>query len=56
MNEKLICEIRVPREVDANIVTNPFRILGYNVRKIGDVTEGYSIYEVTAKPVMRKVE
>lgn len=53
MNEKLICEIRIPKEVDANTVTNPFRILGFDVKQIGGLSNGDSIYEVTSKPTVR---
>ena len=47
-NEELMCEIRIPRGIDKEKITNPFRILGFNVRKIGGLSNGDKIYEVTS--------
>lgn len=47
--EKLLCEIRIPRGIDREKIINPFRILGFNVRMIGGLSNGDNIYEVTSK-------
>ncbi len=52
-NEELMCEIRIPRGIDKEKITNPFRILGFDVRRIGELTGGDSIYEVVDKPTVR---
>lgn len=53
LNEEFMCEIRIPRGVNIETITNPFRILGFDVRKIGGLTGGDSIYEVVDKPKVR---
>lgn len=49
LNEELMCEIRIPRGIDREKITNPFRILGFDVRMIGGLSNGDNIYEVTNK-------
>lgn len=53
IHEDLACEIRIPSGVDVEKITNPFRILGFEVRKIGSLADGSSIYEVVSKPTVR---
>lgn len=49
LDEELLCEIRIPRGIDREKITNPFRILGFDVRMIGGLSNGDNIYEVTSK-------
>lgn len=53
LDEELLCEIRIPRGIDREKITNPFRILGFDVRMIGGFSNGDNIYEVTSKPTVR---
>ena len=53
LNEELMCEIRIPREVNRETITNPFRILGFAVRQIGCFSNGDIIYEVFSKTTVR---
>lgn len=53
MNEELVCEIRIPAGINTDTIMNPFRILGYEVRKVCNLVNGTSIFEVTAKPKTR---
>lgn len=53
LNEELMCEIRIPRGVNRETITNPFRILGFDVRQIGGLSNGDNIYEVISKPTVR---
>jgi len=53
LDEELLCEIRIPRGIDREKITDPFRILGFNVRMIGGLSNGDNIYEVTSKPTVR---
>lgn len=52
-DEKLLCEIRIPSGIDREKIINPFRILGFDVRQIGGLSNGDIIYEVVSKPTMR---
>lgn len=52
-NEELICEIRIPAGIDKEKITNPFRILGFDVRQIGNFSNGVCIYEVVSKPTIK---
>ena len=53
LNENLMCEIRISSGVNSETITNPFRILGFDVRKIGVLADNSSIYEVIDKPRVR---
>ena len=53
LNEELMCEIRIPRGVNRETITNPFRILGFDVRQIGGLSNGDIIFEVVSKPTVR---
>lgn len=53
LNEELMCEIRIPRGIERDKITNPFRILGFDVRQIGGLSNGDIIYEVVNKPTVR---
>ena len=53
LDEELLCEIRIPRGIDREKIINPFRILGFDVRMIGGLSNGDNIYEVTSKPTVR---
>lgn len=53
LDEELLCEIRIPRGIDREKITNPFRILGFDVKMIGGLSNGDNIYEVTSKPMVR---
>lgn len=53
LNEELMCEIRIPRGIERDKITNPFRILGFDVRQIGSLSNGDIIYEVVSKPTVR---
>ena len=53
LDEELLCEIRIPREIDREKITNPFKILGFDVKMIGGLSNGDAIYEVTSKPTVR---
>jgi hypothetical protein len=53
LDEELLCEIRIPRGIDRETIINPFRILGFDVRMIGGLSNGDNIYEVTSKPTVR---
>ena len=53
LDEELLCEIRIPRGIDREKITNPFRILGFDVKQIGSLSNGDNIYEVTSKPTVR---
>ena len=53
LNEELLCEVRIPRGIDREKITNPFRILGFDVKMIGGLSNGDNIYEVTSKPTVR---
>ena len=53
LDEELLCEIRIPRGIDGEKIINPFRILGFDVRMIGGLSNGDNIYEVTSKPTVR---
>lgn len=53
MNESLVCEIRIPAGIKTDTVINPFRILGFEVRKVGSLVDRTSIFEVTSEPKTR---
>jgi len=52
-DQKLMCEIRIPSGVNSETITNPFRILGFDVKEIGVLADNSRIYEVIDKPRVR---
>jgi len=47
---KFMCEIRIPPWTNSEIVINPFKILGFDVKEIGILADNSRIYEVINKP------